>query len=45
MKIISFFMSTSFAPTIYWHSHLHTEPKHGLDWGHLTGVMSYEIRQ
>jgi len=30
MKIINFFVVfTSFAPSTYWRSHPHTEPKHG----------------
>jgi len=45
MKIINFFMFfMSFAPSTYWRSHLHIEPKHGFDWGCVTGVMSNEIR-
>jgi len=43
-KIISFStLFTSIAPSAYWRSHLHIEPKHGFDWGCVTGVMSNEI--
>jgi len=43
-KTISFFMLfTSFAPSAFWRSHLHIKPKHGFDWGRITGVMSNEI--
>jgi len=42
-KISFFRLFTSFAPSAYWHSHPHIEPKHGFDWGRATGVMSNEI--
>jgi len=35
---------TTFAPSAYWCSHPHIEPKHGFDWGHVTWIMSNEIR-
>jgi len=43
-KLLSFFMLfTSFAPSAYRRSHPQIEPKHGFDWGRVTGVMSNEI--
>jgi len=43
MKISFFMLFTSFAPSAYWRSHPHIEPKHGFDWERVTRAMSNGI--